>query len=91
MAEDRNNDKQTRYAVYRDYANVTEEDILNETKSGESSHYSPKKGTKFPVKLHYMLSEMEKEGLEHIISWQPHGRCFIVHDPQYLDTRALPM
>lgn len=29
----------------------------------------------FPVRLHYMLSEMEKDGLSHIVSWQPHGRC----------------
>jgi hypothetical protein len=33
----------------------------------------------FPVKLHYMLSEIEKDGLAHIVSCQPHGRCFVVH------------
>jgi hypothetical protein len=97
MAEDRNNAKQICSAVYHDYSNVTE-DIANgsradgETKAaGENSKYSPKKGTHFPAKLHYMLSEMEKEGLEHIISWQPHGRCFIVHDSHSLETHALPM
>lgn len=35
----------------------------------------------FPVKLHYMLSELEDDGLEHIASWQPHGRCILVHKP----------
>ncbi|CAB9496763.1 shock factor protein 4 [Seminavis robusta] len=34
----------------------------------------------FPVRLHYMLNELEKDGLSHIVSWQPHGRCFLVHD-----------
>lgn len=45
----------------------------------------PAKGgvvTPFPLKLHTMLDAVEKEGLEHIVSWQPHGRCFVVHDPK---------
>jgi hypothetical protein len=36
----------------------------------------------FPEKLHYMLSQVDGEGVSHIVSWQPHGRCFIVHKPQ---------
>jgi hypothetical protein len=36
--------------------------------------------TPFPLKLHSMLEAVEKEGLEDIVSWQPHGRCFVVHD-----------
>lgn len=35
--------------------------------------------TAFPVKLHDMLEQMEDESLSHVISWQPHGRCFVVH------------
>jgi hypothetical protein len=34
----------------------------------------------FPVQLHFVLSEMAMDGLEHIASWQPHGRSFKVHD-----------
>ena len=34
----------------------------------------------FPVKLHYMLSELENDNQDHIVSWAPHGRCFVVHD-----------
>jgi hypothetical protein len=30
----------------------------------------------FPFKLHIMLSEMEEEGLGHIVSWQPHGKWY---------------
>jgi hypothetical protein len=33
----------------------------------------------FPEKLHQLLEAMEEEGLEHIVSWQPHGRCFAIH------------
>lgn len=40
----------------------------------------------FPLKLHALLEEIEKDGLSHIISWQPHGRCFVVHNPkQFVD------
>jgi hypothetical protein len=34
----------------------------------------------FPIRLHYCIGEMEHDGLSHIVSWQPHGRCFVVHD-----------
>ena len=33
----------------------------------------------FPEKLHQLLEAMHEEGLEHIVSWQPHGRCFAIH------------
>mmetsp|Transcript_6568 Transcript_6568/g.9816 ORF Transcript_6568/g.9816 Transcript_6568/m.9816 type:complete len:341 (-) Transcript_6568:232-1254(-) len=38
----------------------------------------------FPIKLHNMLEHIEliEPELSHIISWQPHGRCFIVHKPR---------
>jgi hypothetical protein len=28
-----------------------------------------------------MLVQVDEEGLSHVSSWQPHGRCFVVHDP----------
>ncbi|GKY94327.1 hypothetical protein MPSEU_000398500 [Mayamaea pseudoterrestris] len=34
----------------------------------------------FPLKLHQMLTTVAEEGLDHIVSWQPHGRCFLVHN-----------
>eukprot|EP00980_Cylindrotheca_fusiformis_P030935 scaffold25655_cov142-Cylindrotheca_fusiformis.AAC.1 len=37
--------------------------------------------TPFPLKLHSMLEAVEQEGLNDIVSWQPHGRCFVVHKP----------
>ena len=32
----------------------------------------------FPLKLHKMLSEVETAHMNHVVSWQPHGRCFKV-------------
>lgn len=45
-------------------------------------HHHPARGgvvTPFPVKLHEMLHDLEEDELDHIITWQPHGRCFVVH------------
>mmetsp|Transcript_18423 Transcript_18423/g.32497 ORF Transcript_18423/g.32497 Transcript_18423/m.32497 type:complete len:392 (-) Transcript_18423:441-1616(-) len=38
--------------------------------------------TPFPLKLHEMLEGVKAEGHDHIVSWQPHGRCFVVHKPK---------
>mmetsp|Transcript_12526 Transcript_12526/g.24030 ORF Transcript_12526/g.24030 Transcript_12526/m.24030 type:complete len:334 (+) Transcript_12526:273-1274(+) len=34
----------------------------------------------FPEKLHQLLEAMDEEGTEHVVSWQPHGRCFVIHE-----------
>ena len=44
----------------------------------------------FPVKLHRMLEGNAANGLEHIASWQPHGRCFIVHKQQDFVDLVMP-
>jgi hypothetical protein len=36
----------------------------------------------FPMKLCMMLEQVEADGNAHIVSWQPHGRCFVVHEPE---------
>lgn len=38
--------------------------------------------TPFPLKLHEMLIATAAEGMGDIVSWQPHGRCFLVHKPK---------
>jgi hypothetical protein len=38
-------------------------------------------GFAFPGRLYKMLRGAEAEGHSHIVSWQPHGRCFVVHKP----------
>ncbi|CAB9496758.1 shock factor protein [Seminavis robusta] len=48
--------------------------------AAEGACSNPPPEVSFPARLHYMLNELEKDGLSHIVSWQPHGRCFLVHD-----------
>lgn len=45
----------------------------------------------FPTILHIVLSKAEQEGFEHIISWQPHGRCFLVRDPKKFVEQIMPI
>ena len=44
----------------------------------------------FPLKLHQMLDDVDKDGLSHIVSWQPHGRCFVVHLPKVFVAKIMP-
>jgi len=44
----------------------------------------------FPVKLHDMLQQIENDGLGHVVSWQPHGRCFAVHKPKEFVNHVMP-
>jgi hypothetical protein len=39
-------------------------------------------GFAFPGRLYKMLRCVEAEGMSHIVSWQPHGRCFVIHKPK---------
>lgn len=80
--------------MYHDYADVIEEDLEEISKQSISS-LSPKKirrgprggvTTPFPVKLHQLL---EANQYPDIISWQPHGRCFILRKPQEFLTEVM--
>ena len=67
--------------VYHDFSNALPPTV-NEPERG---------GTTFPLRLHHMLSQIEMGGLSHIVSWQPHGRCFIVHQQEDFVNQVLPM
>jgi HSF-type DNA-binding len=69
-------------ADYRDYSRATEESVAAEAvnAAADQKHQtSVVSDQNFPVKLHYVLHELEDDGLSHIVSWSPHGRSFIVH------------
>lgn len=70
---------------YRDYANA-----IDETGKGQST---PRQSfdRNFVEKLHHLLSDMEKEKLDHIAGWQPHGRCFVVRKTEAFEERILPV
>eukprot|EP00581_Thalassiosira_minuscula_P030317 CAMPEP_0183775386 /NCGR_PEP_ID=MMETSP0739-20130205/44357_1 /TAXON_ID=385413 /ORGANISM="Thalassiosira miniscula, Strain CCMP1093" /LENGTH=497 /DNA_ID=CAMNT_0026016965 /DNA_START=20 /DNA_END=1513 /DNA_ORIENTATION=- len=43
----------------------------------------------FPIKLHRILEETAERGEGHIISWQPHGRAFKIHDPTQFTAKIM--
>ncbi|CAB9500928.1 stress transcription factor A [Seminavis robusta] len=52
----------------------------------------------FPVMVHKMLTDIDdltkndpNEKISHIISWQPHGRAFKIHDREKFATVAMPI
>ncbi|CAB9516241.1 shock factor protein [Seminavis robusta] len=62
--------------------------VLEPSLSGQPPAQNPDQG--FPVRLHYMLTDIQKEGIfTHIVSWQPHGRCFVVHDKKQFVEKIL--
>lgn len=48
-----------------------------------------KKKLSFPVKLYRMLEHIERQERNYIMSWQPHGRCFRIHDKKRLEEELL--
>ena len=46
--------------------------------------------TPFPQSLYIMLQQTEWAGLEHIVSWNAHGRAFGIHDREEFVKQILP-
>ena len=46
-------------------------------------------GDSFPIKLHRMLERVEKDGQGQIISWNPDGLTFTVHNPKLFVSEVL--
>jgi hypothetical protein len=44
----------------------------------------------FPIKLHEMLEGMADNGSQDVVSWQPHGRSFRVHQPEVFARDIMP-
>ena len=44
----------------------------------------------FPLKLQRILDKLESESNNAILSWQPHGRAFLVHDPERFVAEIMP-
>ena len=39
----------------------------------------------FPVKLHKVIDQIERDGLSSIMSWSPHGRAFKIHNKLFVE------
>jgi HSF-type DNA-binding len=44
----------------------------------------------FPSRLHGLLQRVDANGWSHIVSWQPHGRAFLVHKKEDFVKKVLP-
>lgn len=72
---------------YHDYGPM----MANEAATDEAVYNDPKTKLErnFPLKLHFVLAELARDGYADIASWAPHGRCFIVHKPKDFEARVL--
>lgn len=84
----KNNERHFVQHNYHDHAydrdeTLAEEDSQEERRRGGVS-------VAFPLKLHSVLIQAEADGLGHAISWQPHGRCFVIHKPKEFTDFVMP-
>jgi hypothetical protein len=49
-----------------------------------------KTNVKFPLKLHELLDNAERDGIADIVSWQIHGRAFTIHNQKEFSLRVMP-
>lgn len=75
---------------YHDHSHDKEQDVLVAT--GQIDALSARGGvvTAFPLVLHNLLTFVEEQGLSCIVSWQPHGRAFSVHDTKAFVEQVMP-
>lgn len=70
---------------YHDHSHDLESSFINNVPA-------PRSGVAivFPIQLHEMLESIEQHGYGHVISWQPHGRCFVIHKKQEFINHIMP-
>lgn len=61
-----------------------------ESKKRTRTDFKSQGATNFPAKLHFVLESLEKDGQADIMSWQPHGRAFMIRDKARLVAEILP-
>lgn len=86
MASEASIDKQ-RHLVKHEYHDHAFDDV--NTSKSKKQRRGPRGGvtTPFPVKLHNLLDDNHYED---VISWQPHGRCFILRKPKEFLGEVMP-
>lgn len=72
---------------YHDHAHDLPENDLQEAPSSKRRGGA---SMSFPLKLHAILDQVEEDGLAHVISWQSHGRCFLIHNPKEFTDYVMP-
>lgn len=82
------------YGCYRDFFYKEASEIQAAyIETPKAKRRGPRGGVSvpFPVRLYDMLESVEKEqNREHVVSWLPHGRSFIVHQPEIFVSEIMP-
>jgi hypothetical protein len=78
---------------YHDYSSyetkADQEGVLHQQQ--KQSKRCKKRAIFFPLKLHDMLDKAVTDNYAHIVSWQPHGRSFLIHKPKEFEKIVLPL
>jgi len=84
-------DNMASICLYRDHAHLTDNnEELNALLNKADAEGVKGTDQTFPVKLHQLLSGSDDDGFSHIVSWQPHGRSFIVKNHKDFVEKVLP-
>jgi hypothetical protein len=77
---------------YHDYGTTDADSVRQILGVSKSKRRGPRGGvvTPFPMRLYDMLEKVQEEDLEKLVSWQPHGRCFVVRRPNDFVKETLP-
>lgn len=94
----KNNDRHFVVHHYHDHSQDVESDdsgsdhVHADSSSEEENHHRRRGGVSvaFPVKLHEVLEQVEADGFAHIISWQIHGRAFMIHNAKEFVDYIMP-
>jgi len=80
------------FVVHNYHDRCNEEVFLKKSNANQHSTSNARGGvvTPFPLILHNMLERIVGVGLGHVISWNPHGRAFAVHDTKAFITNVMP-
>lgn len=71
---------------YHDFARTKPHQLeVGTIKSSRGGVHNP-----FPAVLHTMVEEAEEKGFSDLISWQSHGRAFLIRNPKTFVTKVLP-
>jgi len=81
-----------RHFVVHNYHDHALDPVSDPEHDAEEAHHRRRGGVSvaFPLKLHAVLDQVEADGLAHVISWQEHGRCFLIHQPKEFVEHVMP-
>mmetsp|Transcript_18068 Transcript_18068/g.32564 ORF Transcript_18068/g.32564 Transcript_18068/m.32564 type:complete len:425 (+) Transcript_18068:327-1601(+) len=70
--------KNERHFVKHDYHDHAFDSDDSDCEEDEAGKRKPCTTQTFPMKLHSVLEQIEKDGYGDVVGWQPHGRCFCI-------------